>query len=55
MRGLPTYVTANKAEGSPVAIFPEGRLSPYAMSEFRPGAFVLGLGALPVRERCQRE
>lgn len=28
------------AEGSPVAIFPEGRLSPDGIAAFRPGAFV---------------
>jgi 1-acyl-sn-glycerol-3-phosphate acyltransferase len=28
------------AEGTPVAVFPEGRLAPDVMSEFRPGAFV---------------
>ena len=32
---------ASLREGSPVAIFPEGRLSPDGMAEFRPGAFVL--------------
>jgi len=33
-------VASALAERSPVAIFPEGRLSPDGISEFRPGAFV---------------
>ncbi len=39
--------------GTPVAIFPEGKLSPDGLSEFKPGAFVLaartGTPIVPVR------
>ena len=40
-------------EGTPVAIFPEGRLSPAGLAPFKPGAFVLakraGVPLVPVR------
>ena len=52
--GRRALATAQSAleEHSPVAIFPEGHLSPDAMDDFRPGAFVLaqraGVPIVPV-------
>lgn len=52
--GRRTLATAQSAleEHSPVAIFPEGRLSPDSLADFQPGAFVLaqraGVAIVPV-------
>jgi len=53
--GRRALMTAEEAlrEGTPVAVFPEGALSPDEMKPFRPGAFVLarraGVPIVPVR------
>ena len=53
--GRAALETATKAlaDGTPVAVFPEGKLSPDALGDFKPGGFVLaqraGVPLVPVR------